>query len=664
MLDRLFAGLMRGPNLNCRPHSSRQRVDWTQFAKLQDVTPVEALRRLLSEKQSTQLVARVTAPKKIEKVSESGEETLSPEELRLRDEWSAQQSLLTKLRGLAEDARDYVQDTGVHALHVGFPLLSLPPGTAGTLKGQSSGAKRLLAPIAFVLVSLAMRAGPHPAVVVEGLHDGAEFLVPNEALFAWLERQTGKKILPETNGAASNLPTENDASDAESTLPAAPHDPWVEINDLVRRVSEVLQLEPQTFVPDKLTELRSAPRADDENAKAEIVPAAVLGLFPMNNQGLLRDMQAMVGGDSLDGPVESFIAADVRLDASRDNTERPDAPTGERRTRQFETERMVTLADPCQARAVRLARECRGLVIHGPPGTGKSQTITNIIGDHLARGERVLLVCDKRTALDVVARRLEHLELGDLCALIHDPQHDQRNLYKQVREQLENLTDTKVSGTAEARLPKFDKELRKTHDTLAAAWSLVMDRDPERGVSFHERMGEWLEAALPSLTAERTPDEPSIATAVTPEPEKPTKRRRRRREKADQPVIPTMEPATAAMLEAHATDVRDVLTRALQIEFAQQPWRNVVELSLNQFLSRSMSDIRDDMNAIVEAFAETDETLAAQSPPIAGARRLRFHELHATSDRSARIGRPSGILSERHQTNLAKALSESLRLGR
>ena len=48
----------------------------------------------------------------------------------------------------------------------------------------------------------------------------------------------------------------------------------------------------------------------------------------------------------------------------------------------------------------------RGLLLVGPPGTGKSQTITNIIGDHLARGQRVLMVCDKRTALDVVAHRL------------------------------------------------------------------------------------------------------------------------------------------------------------------------------------------------------------------------------------------------------------------
>ncbi len=39
MLDRLFASLVNGPSLNCRPHSSRQRIDLTQLAKLKDVAP-------------------------------------------------------------------------------------------------------------------------------------------------------------------------------------------------------------------------------------------------------------------------------------------------------------------------------------------------------------------------------------------------------------------------------------------------------------------------------------------------------------------------------------------------------------------------------------------------------------------------------------------------
>ncbi len=143
MLDRLFAGLASGPNLNCRPHSSRQRIDWTQFARFHDLNPADALRQLLSDKQSVQLKARVEPPKKSEKPSDTkrrsrsssdrakksfesanepaGGETTSMEEQKRFDDWSAQQLLLTKLRGLAEDSREYEQDTGVHVLHVGFP---------------------------------------------------------------------------------------------------------------------------------------------------------------------------------------------------------------------------------------------------------------------------------------------------------------------------------------------------------------------------------------------------------------------------------------------------------------------------------------------------------------------------------------------------------------
>src|SRR5262249_41071254 len=149
------------------------------------------------------------------------------------------------------------------------------------------------------------------------------------------------------------------------------------------------------------------------------------GLFPTSNQGLLRDTKEMLENGAPDGPLESFVRVGVDLDA-------PAAPppakvqandtSGKTFSRSFESERFVAPADPCQMRAVRLASSTRGLVVHGPPGTGKSQTITNIIGDHLARGERVLFVCDKRTALDVVADRLNALELGAFCAVVHDPQ--------------------------------------------------------------------------------------------------------------------------------------------------------------------------------------------------------------------------------------------------
>src|SRR4051794_29389814 len=64
-------------------------------------------------------------------------------------------------------------------------------------------------------------------------------------------------------------------------------------------------------------------------------------------------------------------------------------------------------ADASQLRAIAEASAGRTFVLEGPPGTGKSQTITNLLTRAVADGKRVLFVAEKRAALDVVARRLD-----------------------------------------------------------------------------------------------------------------------------------------------------------------------------------------------------------------------------------------------------------------
>ena len=74
----------------------------------------------------------------------------------------------------------------------------------------------------------------------------------------------------------------------------------------------------------------------------------------------------------------------------------------------------VVDADSSQQQAIRAAKRGRSIVIEGPPGTGKSQTIANLLADYAARGRKVLFVCEKRVALDVVYHRLADAGLAEL----------------------------------------------------------------------------------------------------------------------------------------------------------------------------------------------------------------------------------------------------------
>jgi hypothetical protein len=586
MLDRLFAALVNGPSLNCRPHSSRQRIDWTQLAKLKDLSPEEAFRKLLGPDQAIKLTGRVSAPRRATNDDDDRpDEQITPEEKAARQSWADQLALLGKLRGIAEDAKTYEQDTGVHVLNIGFPLLSLPPGAAG---GRQRGAtRRIIAPIAFIPVNVIITSGAAPGVAIACKAEGVDRVTPNTALLAWLEQQTGKPL-------TTDLFADEEGSD-----------PWREISELVRNVCTAMEIPvpnhfappPPPPAPDAPTQdsaLRTqdfpaftfspAPRAEEVEDKPALLMSAVLGLFPMANQGLLRDMQAMSAGEPLSGPVTSFIQSNISLDAPRESAAEEPAPPQpvQRKTRAFAEERLIAQADPCQSRAVKLARTARGLVIHGPPGTGKSQTITNIIGDHLSRGERVLLVSDKRTALDVVANRLEHMGLGRLVAIIHDPQRDQRNLYRAIREQLEVLAETTTDEKAQKQLAKIDAELQELHRELTDYWDALMNGDAAD--SFHELVGKWL-AISDSDEAARLE---GMGNAIALDD-----------------------------LDQHAHLIDETLQRAAKVEWWCNPWREAAGIELPALMAVPADKWREAIAASVLASIASDATLDPDIPPFA-----------------------------------------------
>lgn len=92
--------------------------------------------------------------------------------------------------------------------------------------------------------------------------------------------------------------------------------------------------------------------------------------------------------------------------------------------------------DSSQLAAVHASAAGKSFVLHGPPGTGKSQTITNIIAHNLALGKTVLFVSEKRAALEVVHRRLTESGLGPFCLELHSNKSHKKGVLSQLEQAL------------------------------------------------------------------------------------------------------------------------------------------------------------------------------------------------------------------------------------
>jgi very-short-patch-repair endonuclease len=97
---------------------------------------------------------------------------------------------------------------------------------------------------------------------------------------------------------------------------------------------------------------------------------------------------------------------------------------------------LIDDADSSQHSALIDAVDGKNLVIEGPPGTGKSQTITNLIAAAMAQGKKVLFVAEKLAALEVVRSRLDRSGLGEFCLELHSHKSQKRKVLDEVDERL------------------------------------------------------------------------------------------------------------------------------------------------------------------------------------------------------------------------------------
>lgn len=184
----------------------------------------------------------------------------------------------------------------------------------------------------------------------------------------------------------------------------------------------------------------------EEKSDLSIRYAAVLARFPLSNS-IYNDYSALEKKKLTNDAIDELLRTGKKQKKQKSrNPEKKGADSY-----------AVKMLDYAQAEVVRKVDEKGNMVIYGPPGTGKSQTIVNIITDAIAKDKKVLVVSQKKAALDVVFNRLGNL--NEKCMYISDESKEKRAFYERCFE----------SHQRELSVPKIDiSALNSQYNALSA----------------------------------------------------------------------------------------------------------------------------------------------------------------------------------------------------
>lgn len=150
----------------------------------------------------------------------------------------------------------------------------------------------------------------------------------------------------------------------------------------------------------------------------------------------------------------------------------------------------VLLPLPCDsAQYAAVAESAQGLsfVLHGPPGTGKSQTITNMIANAVANGKRVLFVAEKQAALQVVKKRLCDIGIGEFCLELHSGKSADKS---EILRSIENTLGL-TCGDDGDKFSSCAEHIKETRETLRAPLE-ALHKKRRLGVSVYEGIVYYL----------------------------------------------------------------------------------------------------------------------------------------------------------------------------
>ena len=312
-----------------------------------------------------------------------------------------QLSTIKKLERIQKAAADTKQATGQHTLFLGYPCIVIPH------------AKNVpkLAPLTLFAVQFSISGQKLTIRRVSEVNEQGQSIatdaVLNRLLCAYVKREFAVDL------KSSEYRFDIQGAEVEQRITDL-LSPW-------RGVKREFSY-PKTSAVISNAELKGLRQ---DTTDPYVADHAIIGLAEFSGQALLDDLDQL----------QKLFETDVRPPPAFSRLVTPAAGHQEHGSVEpgFESRKwLVEKSDPSQEQVVWAQKTNPLVVLQGPPGTGKSQTIVNIVADALAQKKTVMVVCQKRSAIEVVYKRLSGVGLGELAVLIDDIDKDRLSIVRRI----------------------------------------------------------------------------------------------------------------------------------------------------------------------------------------------------------------------------------------
>lgn len=352
-----------------------------------------------------------------------------------------------QLRTLYAQTQLYMRDTGINGMYLGFPFI--------VVNTQPKQMKPRIAPLLLWPININMEAGIRGIASLRFDHDrGAVCLNPALENFVGIPAVKHWQEIADQLLSQAALSAEEVIESFAALVPAQDH--------------QLVRLPPLSVeIPDDTSRLVGS---------AVLFHAAFIGQAIGEDLRQLRQLS----------PAGTSLETALGL--------RPDATPVVQPTSAQECY-FTAASDPSQESAVLAARNAPGLLIEGPPGTGKSQTIVNMVADAIGQQRSLLIICQKPAALEVVFKRIMAGGLGDRVVMVKDAQKGRDTIIRNIRAQLETLyqpAETNQVNPWIASRENTGRQLDQLEQDLDSYYRALYQPDESTGISYRDLLSELM----------------------------------------------------------------------------------------------------------------------------------------------------------------------------